>query len=124
MIRVGSIINAFGTYADVFIYTGSYVRDVYVKNPVTEKIQIFGSLQEVAGKNLKFLPEGARLEGLRIFFSQQELPIDDFQYGEGQNDIRFVINEITYRLIENKHWEGDYSVFVIQLLRSDNAVPV
>lgn len=123
MIRVGNVIGAFSQYVDVWIYTGSYVGRNWV-NGTPVKQELFGSLQEIDSKSLRFLPEGARLEETKIFYSLQSLPIDDTQFYGGQNDIRFVIQGKTYRLINNKMWDGDYSVYVLQLLRADNAIPV
>ena len=89
MIRLGNIISRFSQYVDVWIYTGLYVKGRW-QNGDPVKVQLYGSLQENDGKVLKFEREGAALEETKVFYSKQSLPIDDLQYNNGQNDIRFL----------------------------------
>lgn len=121
MIRLGNVILRFARYMDVFIFTGSYVEGRWV-NHSKIKIQIYGSIQENNGKVLQYLPEGSRLEETKLVYSKDSLPIDDYQYSAGQNDIRFIIDNKAYRLIKNQKWDGDYSIFLIELLRADDSI--
>lgn len=122
MIRLGSVIARFSQYVDVWIYTGLYVKGRW-QNGDPVKIQLYGSLQENDGKVLKMEKQGALLEETKVFYSKQSLPIDDLQYNNGQNDIRFVIQNKTYRLIKNKMWDQDFSVYLLQLLRAEGSIP-
>ncbi|NBQ16873.1 hypothetical protein EBU24_01005 [bacterium] len=121
MIKLGNIISLFSKWVDVFIYMGSYVGGRW-QNGLPVKVQLYGSIQENNGKVLDMLPEGARLNETKVFYSNQSLPIDDIEYNNGQNDIRFIINDKVYRLIKNEKWEDDYSIYLLQLLRSDDAI--
>lgn len=123
MFKIGGVIDKFSRYVDVFTFTGAYVDGTWQQDAIVTKQQLFGSLQENDGKVIKMLTEGARLEETKVFYSKQSLPIDDLQYNNGENDIRFVIDSVTYRLIANKKWDNDYSVYVLQFLRADNAIP-
>ena len=112
-IKVGSVINCFAVDINISIEDpGTYVNGEYVGGPVnviTRKI----SIQELEGKDLRLLPEGARVEEHRKLYMNGQLPVSGLSLNNGLNRVKFQIGDEIYRLVGAPYWDGDYSIFIV-----------
>jgi hypothetical protein len=124
MIRVGNIIGCFARPVEVIIeYDHSYVRGEEVVG-FSDFFMFNVSIQELEGKDLRFLPEGARVQEHRKLYSKERLPVNGFDNNNGINSVLFRIDSEVYRLVGYPRWDGDYSIFIVEQLQSGDSLPL
>jgi hypothetical protein len=120
---VRQIINCFADPVLVAIYGGTYVNGEYI-SILEQEFTLRCSIQELEGKDLKFVKEGTRVEEHRKLYSEQPLPVDPLLDSNGINDVRFKIGQEVYRLVGTPQWFQDYSVFIVMQLQANIDFPI
>lgn len=132
-VRVNNVVMFFNEYFDVFYKEkGDYVEGVWTESTNYNKIVLRGNWQEVReGSTLKQFPEFSQLEELKLVYSPDRLPIDDWQYDPKVANVRFRRRQFlnhthpqAFRLVARKNWNDDYWVYLVQQLRFNDDLPV
>ena len=129
MARVGAAIGAISSFHDAFIRQYIKVKgSVVLDESNIQKVQIRGSIQNVGGQKLKQFPEGTRIEEAKVLYTQDSLPIDDYQFEENVYFVTVVQRlsngtDRQYRVVGKTDWVNDYYVYRLVQMRSNNAIP-